>query len=372
MDEQLASALQRLDAILKPGLTEEALADALGEAFQHAKQADLESRDRALAHLAERVATIPLGPASFLAVGCGALVEVGANPEPALPSIAARTREALTGATRFAEACQAQARRGPPGDLDIDDAEACIEAFGQQVGDRMPEQADAWLAAAHLLRAMTAVLSHSASARATARSDHELAAALGRMLDLADPDCAGFVRQLLRVLDGEELVVLHPGLGRGYRVRISGVADNFQLDVLLAAALIGEPEQGWLPGTRPDPQVAAAAKDGPVSDSLPPAIRSFKLVNWHGLRPDGTLAAGIDDHEHWIWSEGVPADIAALDGQRIVLLGPPAYPMAFNAGRRFPGMVGDLRVVETLTSEAVRAWLQRIAATAAAAPPADA
>ena len=82
MDQQLASALQRLDAILKPGLTEEALNDALVEVFQHAEQADPESRDRALAHLAKHVATIPLGPASFLAVGCGALVEVGANPSP--------------------------------------------------------------------------------------------------------------------------------------------------------------------------------------------------------------------------------------------------------------------------------------------------
>jgi hypothetical protein len=370
MDEQLALALQRLDAILKPGLTEEALNGALVEVFERAKQADPASRDRALAYLAERVATIPLGPASFLAVGCGALVELGANPEPALPAILARTREALAGATVFAEACQAQARSGPPGDLDSDDAEACIEAFGQQVGDRMPEQADAWLAAADLLRSMTALLSHSASARATARADQELAAALERMLDLADPGCAGFARQLLHVLDGEELVVLHPGLGRGYRVRISGVADNVQLDVLLAAALIGEPEQGWLPGTRPDPQVAAAARDGPVGDSLPPAIRTFKLVNWHGLRPDGTLAEGTDDHEHWIWSEGVPADIATLDGQRIVLVGPSAYPGASTAGRRFPGMVGDLRVVETLTPEAARALLQRIAAAAGSAPPA--
>jgi hypothetical protein len=62
----------------------------------------------------------------------------------------------------------------------------------------MPEQADAWLAAAHLTRAMTALLYHSASARATARSDQKLAAALGRMLELADPDYAGFVRQLLQ------------------------------------------------------------------------------------------------------------------------------------------------------------------------------
>jgi hypothetical protein len=110
--------------------------------------------------------------------------------------------------------------------------------------------------------------------------------------------------------------------------------------------------------------VAAAAKDGLVSDSLPTAFRSFKLVNWHGLRPDETLAKGTDDHEHWIWSEGVPADIAALEGRRIVLLGPPAYPSAFNAGRRFPGMVGELRVVETLGPDAVRAWLRRIATAA--------
>lgn len=354
-----------MDSILKPGLTAEELNRALAKVFELAKQADLQSRNRAVAQLAERIAAIPLGPASFLAVGCGALVEIGANPEPALGPILLRTSEALTEATVFAEACQAQARSAPqPGDLDTADAEACIETFGQQVGDRMPQQADAWLAAADLLRAMTALLSRSASGRATARSDQALVAALERMLGLADPSCAEFVRQLLQVLDEEELVVLHPELGRGYRVRISGVADNFQLDVLLADALIGASEQGWLPGTRPDPQVAAAAKDGPVSDSLPTAFRSFKLVNWHGLRPNGKLAEGTDDHGHWIWSEGAPADIAALEGRRIVLLGPPAYPAAFNAARRFPGMVGEMRVVETLAPASVRAWLQRIAAAA--------
>jgi hypothetical protein len=364
MDE-LAAAMRQLDSILKPGLTPEELNAALSKVFEHARDAGADARGRTLAQLAERVATIPLGPASFLAVGCGALVEVGADPEQALAPILARARQALVEATAFAEACQSEARSAPAADdLDTDDAQACIEAFGERVGDRMPEQADAWLAVGDLLRSLTALLSRSAAARATARSDQELTAALERMLGLADPGFGEFVRLLLQVLDGEELLVLHPELGRGYRVRISGVADNFQLDVLLAAALIGNPEQGWLPGSAPDPQVAAAAKDGPFSDSTPTAIRGFKLVNWHGMRPDGTLAEGTDEHEHWIWSEGVPADIAALDGQRIVLLAPPPYPAAFNAGRRFPAMVGDLRVVGTLTSEEVRTWLQRIAAAA--------
>jgi hypothetical protein len=183
MDE-LASAVRQLDSILKPGLTPEALNSALRKVFQHAKQADQESRDRVLVELAERVASIPLSPASFLAVGCGALVELGADPEQALAPILARTGEALGGATVFAEACQAQARSAPASeDLDPDDAQACIEAYGQQVGDRMPEQADAWLAADHLLRAMTALLSRSAAARAAAASsDQVLVATLERML----------------------------------------------------------------------------------------------------------------------------------------------------------------------------------------------
>jgi hypothetical protein len=90
-----------------------------------------------------------------------------------------------------------------------------------------------------------------------------------RTLNLADPGCAGFVRQLLQVLDGEEMVVLHPDLERGHRVRISGVADNFQLDVLLAAARLGDPEQGWLPGTSPDPQDEAWGEDEFAASYMP-------------------------------------------------------------------------------------------------------
>src|SRR5574341_1808110 len=105
MDE-LAAAVRRLDSILRPGLTAEALNGALGKVFEHAMQAP-ESRPcprragRARRHH-------PARPCSFLAVGCGALVELGANrrvapgtetppatrranPEQALVPILART-----------------------------------------------------------------------------------------------------------------------------------------------------------------------------------------------------------------------------------------------------------------------------------------
>jgi hypothetical protein len=365
--DQLTRAVGKLERILRPGLTPERLEAALVKVLHHAQQADPDSRNRAVGQLAQHVATVPLAPASFLAVGCGALVEYGADPHAALEPVTARTREALAEASVYAEACRARGRSSrQPDDPDDVDVDACIEKFGQQVGDQMPDQADAWISASNLLRAMTALLAHSPSARAAARADNALVAAVDNILGLADPGCAGFVHKLLNVLDGQELIVLHPGAGRGYRVRIEGIVDNFQLDTLLADALIGDPGQGWLPGNRPDRAVVDAAKRGPVTDSLPTAFRNFKLVNWHGLRADSTLADGQGDHEHWIWSEGIPADIAPFEGELIVLLGEPAYPFAANAGRMFEGMPGDLRVVEQLPPEAVRARLDRIAAAVAA------
>ena len=363
MDE-LALALQELQAILKPGLTPKRLTGALVNLLERAEQAGRASRDRALVELAGTVATAPLGPASFLALGCGALIEQGADPHAALAPVTARAREALTGAAAFVEACQARARAAPPGGPDPEDADLCVKAFGEQVSRQFPEQSDAWLSTPPLLQALTAVLQRSAQARRAAAADGALVAALERLLERTDPGLGDYVRKLIRVLEGEELVVLYPALGRGYRIWISGIADNFQLHVLLADALIGDPARGWLPGARPHPDVVAAFKDGPVTSSLPPAQGSFNLWNWQGLLPDGTLPQGTEGSEHWIWNEGVPADIARFEGTRVILLGPLPYLRSWTAGRLFPGMAGELRVLEILPPAAARAWLQRLAGAA--------
>ena len=119
---------------------------------------------------------------------------------------------------------------------------------------------------------------------------------------------------MLRVLD-EEILVLHPETGRGWKVRVRGVSDNFQLHTLLADALIGDPEKGFLPGRRPDPRIVAAARDRPVDPAATLAEGAFNLMNWQALRPDRTLPAGQDGSAHWIWNEGVPADIEGFEGR---------------------------------------------------------
>lgn len=205
--------------------------------------------------------------------------------------------------------------------------------------------------------------------RAAIRNDNEFMAAITECPSHnSGIEC---LRDLLSMPDNEEVIVLYPALKRGYRIRIAGIGRNFELHTLLADALIGDPDQGWLPGKRPDPRVVAAAKDGPfplpgedISD-FPAAEGAFNLYNWQGLQPDGTLPEGYSQREHWIWNEGRPADITHFEGLRVILLGPPSYTRTWNSGRYFPDMKGEVEVLETLSQTQVNDWLARITAAVA-------
>lgn len=215
--------------------------------------------------------------------------------------------------------------------------------------------------------ATLAVLSRSKELRKRAHADEAMKATAQQLESACNLES---LSQMLRVLDDEELIVLHPVQQRGYVVRISGIGDNFQLHTLLADALIGDPAQGWLPGERPDPRVAALARNAPydAKEHLT-ALGAFNLVNWYGLLPDGTLPEGTQAYQSWIWNEGIPDDVAPFEGTRIILLGPPPYERTWNAGRHFPSMSGELQVARQLTDEETRQWLARLASAPRPTPP---
>lgn len=311
------------------------------------------------------VSHLPLLPAALVATGCGILIEHGGSTELISPAIFQRTGEALHLASAFVHACQDMARHQSDAS-DPNDGEACVEAYGEQISSQKPAEAQGWSALAWLCPAANAILMRDVQARERIRSSDSLMAAL-QAFPLHHPaiEC---LRRLLQVLEHEELVVLHPALQRGYRVRISGLADNFQLHTLLADALIGDPIAGWLPGERPDPVVVAAAKDGPCprtreeNHAFPAAKGAFNMWNWQGLHADGRLPTGTNQTRDWIWNEGTPADIATFEGTRMVLLGPPSYVRSWSAGRTFPDLAGRLEVLEIFTPAQVADWLARLAA----------
>jgi len=341
---------------------------------KEAERATPEEVKQAQQRMAEMMLEIPLILASLFALGSGALIERGADVEIPAQAIFERTYEALMLATQFGKACLEQAKEHHAEDHQKDDSaneddeldiEACVEEYSSSLVSKMVEEAEGWQALDFLSTAALAIVTRSPHQRTIVRSNAEFMKALQ---DCPADSTLHCLRVALNLLENEKVIVLHPELQRGYRIRINNLGLNFELHTLLADALIGDPAQGWLPGQRPDPRVAAASKDGPFpmpgerkSKHFPPAEGAFNLWNWRGLQPDGRLPDGYGQSEHWIWNEGQPADIEPFEGTRIILLGPAPYQRHWNAGRFFPHLTGELEVVDKLPEEQVRQWLTRIA-----------
>lgn len=322
--------------------------------------------DAGLGRLAQTITGAELLGASVAAICCGAIVENGGRPEAALDATLTRLSEALMRAQIFAEACEEAAADDedqPDATGEEDDEENPVERFGAEIAERMPDNAAAFEAVEPLGMGAIAMLSRSPSGRKRARAEFPDLAGLAD--DLAPyHERAFFLAKLLNVLDDEQIIVLHPAEQKGYRVRMSGIGTNFELFILLADAVIGDPAQGWLRGEKPDPAVVAACRDQPAeSAGDKTALGAFNLYNWQALRADGTLPEPSDygTSKDWIWMEGVPADVRAFEGTRVILLGPPPYARVLQPGRLFDGMTADLRVEGVLTPDEVAAWLARLA-----------
>ncbi len=383
--KNLAKQVDHLISLMRADTLEGEVAQkAEGDVMQAARGANTQQLNDAVTRLAALVPSLKIGRAALIAITCGALVEQGAGMEPLAEPTLQRFSEAVRDGLPFLEACIAEAAANPPAhseesgaDADEeesggDGAEEAIARYGEQVSERLPDAAQAFGAIEWLSTAALAMLSRSKALRAQLRADTSLVQAIGRWDALGLPlPC---FHEMLAILDDEQFVALHPELARGYIIRIAGIGNNFQLHTLLADALIGDTAQGWLPGERPSLRVAALAKDAPITDSdnLPTAFGAFNLWNWTGLRANGSLPGAGEGQatgsEHWIWNEGVPADIVPFHGTRVILIGPPPYARSWNSGRFFPAMVGELEVIRQLSAEEARAWLDRLASAPKPAP----
>lgn len=360
-----------------PASSRESIHEAIGPAFSSLAPGDRPGAEAVLRRLADDVIDTPNRPeaAGIVALCCGALVERGLGPTIALGQILDRLeRQIAPEAIAFVAACHQAAEDDPPPSLpsDGDDPEQSgdpgeqperpdpIEEHGERIAALVPSEASSFRALDPFSQAAVAMLARSEGARKDSRSRSSLRASLDQLG--GQYGHAGFLWVMMQVLDDEPVLVLHPGEGKGYRVRISGLADNFQLHTLLADALIGRFPGRWLRGRRPSRQEVAAAGDGEVPEGLPHARGAFNLWTWRGLEADGSLPGGIEGSAHWVWNEGVPADIPTFEGVRTVLLGPPPYERSWTASRKFPAMAGRLSVESILGSGEVRDLLRRIAA----------
>jgi len=321
---------------------------AIRAVLEAAQTAGDAARDAALARLSTAIAQAnDLEHAAATALACGALVEEGASPTIALSAILERLPRTFGDALHFVEACRED------DDANEGDERNCIERCGAHISTEMPSEARAFRSLENLCLPAVAMLSRSKDARKSLANRESLLSLAAPLRDWSS--AVHFFAMMLEVLDDEPLIALHPRTRRGYALSISGIADGFQLHTLLADALLGDPANGLLEGTRPDPLVVATAKGEPTLFAPPPANGTFNLVQWYGLGRE-------DDSATWFYNEAIPGDLAHFEGVRTVLLADPPYERSWNADRVFSGMQAEAVVVEMLSPDDVAARLRRMAA----------
>jgi hypothetical protein len=312
----------------------------------------------AMARLARILATIRFDRGVDLVRLVGAMTDYGPLPRELLPVLVRRATEVMELAARFATIYGVDAESLPdpadPGLVQpvmtrlhdiLDKPVAAPPLPGMPdlpaTTDAAPALAEAWFTSNGWVRPLLYLLQRKdvrASLPERARLLAVTEAVAGQF------DAAHWLRGLLLVLDDEVLVVLHRLTGRGHRVTISGIGDNFQLHTLLAANLIGDESRGMIPGPPPTPAEIAAASDGELT---PPG----------GIKGNFNL---VDAYGKWIWNEGRPVDIPRLEGTRVVVIDPPPYERMWNAGRAYPLMRPTVTVDEILPVAETARWLSMV------------
>ena len=305
----------------------------------------------------------PTGPACFLSVVCGALLEQGALPGRMGSIVHRLLGELLPPAAYLIRECQKRAQAATPLSKPLTEEEQEEQSAQRQaqlfeeLSAANPLAREAWDNLGAFWPACVAIYSRDVAARVQAREFLPL------INVLADRHEGGhWLQKLLPVLDNEPLVVIDPARGVGIAVRMSGVTDNFQLHTLLMSLM----PRRWYERRRVSNAALAVAMGLGPQQSGEVISGCWNLYQVGALGPAGRIASTQrQSPQHWIWGEGTPTDISVIDGHRVVLLGPPSYVRTWPSVRLFSSLKAGLHDVQVLDKARVRGWLQKILDSAA-------
>jgi hypothetical protein len=282
-----------------------------------------------LAGLLERM---PMWHAAVYAVFVGALVEWNADAEACAPPILDGLRRSLRNAIDFARRWRDTFGDDEdlPGPAGMTDAER-QSRFGADAEDAWRSPYTGWVTVHRWEKAAVAVLADPRVRRRLPGRGELLELTRQLEPDYGDLQCA---QRALLLLDDEPLLVLDRASRQAFRMRMSGIAGNYQLQTLLAGVLVGG---GHLPGDAPSAEAVAMSGDATIDmrrlDELPYAAECFTFSE-----PSG----------RWIGSESTPSRIPVTGGVRTLVLDPPVYRHHYRAVRFLPRVPGRLELEAVL------------------------
>ncbi|WP_332644119.1 hypothetical protein [Aeromicrobium sp.] len=321
----------------------------LADAVHQASRQDL---DDAAALLVPVLADAPLSLGGPLAQYLSSLIGMDGDVAPVLDVLVEGACEALEGTRLFVSLYEELV--GP-----VPERAACgsteFEQFVESAAERTDDPgavARRWMYAEPWVQPVLFLSQRVDVRRALPQRERLQAAALAAEEDL--PELAPWLVGLLRIRDGDPLIVLHRSTGTGFRVTVSGVADNFQLHTMLAAhiiPLLPVPRKGLI-RRRNAPEVPL----GPTPAMVAAADGSGPVEPEGGVTGQFNL---VDGYGKWIWNEARPDEIPLFGGSRVIVLDPLPYERGWNAGRAYP-LLRAIAEVATLSPDEARSWLSRV------------
>ncbi|MEA2154893.1 MAG: hypothetical protein QOE11_1033 [Solirubrobacteraceae bacterium] len=362
VSSQVVQAARYLIAGLKTGGLDEKQVDKLVRAVGSTQLgATPEESAAALAKLSEGLELPDTANAEIAARVLGAMIEAGHDPQPARGPMLACLRRILPLSNELADVVRPQVGEPPTGMSEYAAGKwvtrRANEALRRASGT-MPEASEAWERLQAIWPGAIALLSADPEGRAEAADLQPLA---GELQDVHE--AAGWLTAMLSVVHEAPFVAIEPATGIGITGRMSGIVDNFQLNVLLMEAV------PWT-GSRGVARGAAATARGEGPQQTKETVEGvWDLYSYAALAPDGSFPPALPDgdevDETLIWDEGMPAHIPVLDGHHVILLAPTAYERNWRAQRMFANLPASLDR-EVLDEAGVAQWLERIRAAAAA------
>jgi hypothetical protein len=350
----IADATEALIATVSDATSTEAqIGAAMASFFQAVDGLPVNAVNDAMRKLSDHFNLDDGSRAAFLAVVCAALIERGYDPSTIAGPLIKRIRHLLESAAALADVC---IDRMPKSEDKDNDPSEVFEEMRKQMASEMPAESAAWEALKRFWPPATAVFSASPELRFAALDLRDSAA---KIEDFHEG--GHWLRLMLSVLEKEPILVIELETRLGILASISGVVDNFQLNVLL---MDGFPRAGFLSRRRVPRRVADVALGrGPQqSDDIVTCV--WNLYTWEAIVPGLRLPDPGDfgSSACWIWNEGVPKDIPVFEDRRVILLGPPSYQRTWRSQRMFSRLPATLDIERRMTKDEVSGLLLRMVA----------
>ena len=351
----LESEVHSMLAVMEePEPTEDSLARCARQVLFAAAQSDHDQRQAALDRLARVFENYGGAKAGYLSVICGALVEHGCDPAPLASPLFLRIQDILPKAIELCQRCESRSSEYHTGDATTATSDSQFKTVLERRSDEFPDLAAAWTDPDRFGPATVAVLSTSSQWRAMA---HCFQQPLQQIMHRHQ--AARWIARLLAVIDDGQLLVIEPATLSGWPARISGVADNFQLQTLLMGTTTDN-------GLDASSALSSSALDvargiGP-QQSPEEVVGRWNFYSWQALQPDLQLPIEPDSagQKHKILDAGLPAEIPLFAGHHVLLLGPRTSPHCWASQRSFGHLKASLDCEPALDPESCREWLNRM------------